>query len=85
VLASAPMTASPPVVDVAEKTVTYAGTSFYMRPLSEDSYTVCVAGAAVGRAIFTFGAANAVVEGPDFTEEVLTTVSEAWFAAIEEG
>jgi hypothetical protein len=78
------MTATAPVVDVAEKTVTYMGTSFYMRPLSEDSYTMCVAGAAVGRAIFTFGAANGVVESPDFTEEALTTVAEAWFAAIEE-
>jgi hypothetical protein len=79
------MNATAPVVDVAEKTVTFQGTSFYMRPLSEDSYTMCVAGAAVGRAIFTFGAANGVVEGGDFSEEVLTTVAEAWFAAIDEG
>ena len=42
------MNATAPVVDVAEKTVTFQGTSFYMRPLSEDSYTMCVAGAAVG-------------------------------------
>jgi len=84
VLASATMTASSPVVDVAEKTVTYEGTSFYMRPLAEDEYTVCVAGAAVGRAVFSFGAANAVVEGTDVTEEVLATVAEAWFAALEE-
>lgn len=82
------MTATTPVVDVAEKTVTYEGKSFYMRPLSEDSYTMCVAGHAVGRAVFTFGAANGVVErDPEaeaVSEEVLTTVAEAWFAAIEE-
>jgi hypothetical protein len=85
VLASAPMTATAPVVDVAQKTVTHAGTSFYMRPLSEDSYTVIVDGVAVGRALFSFGAANAVVESPSVTEDVLTAVAEAWFAAIEEG
>jgi hypothetical protein len=84
VLASAPMTASTPVVDVAEKTVTHEGTSFYMRPLGEDEYTVCVNGAAVGRAVFSFGAANAVVEGDTLSEDTLTAVAEAWFAAIEE-
>lgn len=82
------MTATAPVVDVAEKTVSYEGKSFYMRPLSEDSYTMCVNGAAVGRAVFTFGAANGVPErdpeGEVVSEEVLTTVAEAWFAAIEE-
>jgi hypothetical protein len=79
------MTATAPVVDVAEKTVTYVGKSFYMRPLSEDAYTVCVAGAAVGRVQFSFGAANAIVESPDVTEDDLTAVGEAWFAAIDEG
>lgn len=83
------MTATTPVVDVAEKTVTYAGKSFYMRPSAEDEYTMCVAGAAVGRAVFSFGAANGVPErnpeGEVVSEEVLTTVAEAWFAAIEEG
>ena len=73
-----------PIVDVSAKTVTHAGTTFFMRPLSEDSYTICVDGEAVGRAVFTFGAANGVPEGGTFTEETLTAVSEAWFAAIEE-
>lgn len=78
------MTASTPTVDVAAKTVSHEGKSFYMRPLSEDSYTICVDGEAVGRAVFTFGAANGVAEGGAFTEETLTAVAEAWFAAIEE-
>lgn len=65
--------------------MTYVGKSFYMRPLSDDSYTVCVAGEAVGRALFSFGAAQGVSESPDVTEEVLTTVADAWFAAIDEG
>lgn len=79
------MSATPPVVDVAEKTVSYVGKSFYMRPLAEDQYTVCVAGAAVGRAMFVFGEASAVVESTDVTEDDLTAVAVAWFAAIDEG
>jgi hypothetical protein len=73
---------STPVVDVAGKTVTHAGKTFVMRPLTEDSYTVLVAGVPVGRAVYAFGV-NAVVESPEVTEEVLQAVSEAWFAAIE--
>jgi hypothetical protein len=77
------MTANTPVVDVSSKTVTHAGTTFLMRPLAEDSFTVLVNGVPVGRVIYTFGAANAVVESPDVTEEVLEAVGEAWFAAID--
>jgi coenzyme F420-reducing hydrogenase delta subunit len=76
------MSATTPVVDVPARTVTHAGTTFVMRPLSDDAFTVLVAGVPVGRAIYSFGA-NAVVESPDVTEEVLTAVAEAWFAAIE--
>jgi hypothetical protein len=54
-----------------------------MRPLSEDSYTVLVAGVPLGRVVYSFGAANPVVESPDITEEALTAIGEAWFAAIE--
>ena len=80
------MTATTPVVDVAAKTVSYIGKSFYMRPLSEDSYTIIVEGVEVGRAIFTFGAGNGVPEkDAGVSEEDLTAVAEAWFAAIEEG
>ena len=77
------MNASAPVVDTAAKTVTHAGTTFTMRPLSENAVTVLVAGIPVGRVVFSFGAANAVVESPDVTEAVLDAVGEAWFAALE--
>ena len=64
--------------------MTHAGTTFIMRPLSEDVFTILVDGVPVGRAVFTFGAANGVVEGEHaFTEEVLTAVAEAWFAALD--
>jgi hypothetical protein len=77
------MTATNPVVDVAAKTVTHSNTTFVIRPLAEDAYTVLVNGVPVGRIVYTFGAANAVVESPDVTEDVLEAVAEAWFAAIE--
>jgi hypothetical protein len=73
---------STPVVDVDAKTVTHESVTFTMRPLSEDTFTVLVAGVPVGRVVYSFGAANAVVEGA-VTEEVLTAVGEAWFAALE--
>lgn len=79
----APMTANTPVVDVPNKTVTHEGRTVTMRPLSEDSYTVLVAGVPLGRVVYSFGAANAVVESPDITEDALTAIGEAWFAAIE--
>lgn len=82
VLDTAPMSDTP-VVDVSAKTVTHGGTTFFMRPLAEDTYTVLVAGVPVGRVVYSFGAANAVVESPDVTEDVLWAVGEAWFAAIE--
>lgn len=54
-----------------------------MRPLAEDSYTVLIAGVPVGRVVYSFGAANAVVESSDITEDALTAIGEAWFAALE--
>ena len=82
VVGSAPMTAETPVVDVASSTVTHAGTTFTMRPLADDTFTVLVAGVPVGRVVYVFGAANAVVEkDADVTEDVLAAVGEAWFAS----
>lgn len=72
-----------PVVDVSSKTVTHAGKTFTMRPLAEDTFTALVDGVPVGRVVYSFGAANAVVESPDVTEDVLWAVGEAWFAALE--
>ncbi len=53
-LASATMTATTPVVDVATKTVTHAGKTVTMSPHSDDSFDVLVAGVPVGRVIFSF-------------------------------
>ncbi len=77
------MDANTPVVDVNAKTVTHGGRSFVMRPLAEDSYTIMEAGVPVGRAVFTFGAANAVAESDSVTEDFLYEVAEAWFSALE--
>lgn len=65
--------------------MTHEGKTFTMRPLAEDSYTVLVDGVPVGRVVYSFGAANAVVEGSDVTEDALTAIGEAWFAAIDNG
>ncbi|MBI4953004.1 MAG: hypothetical protein HY908_13300 [Myxococcales bacterium] len=77
------MTDSTPVADVAAKTVTFGGTSYFMRPLSEDAYTVLVDGVPVGRVVYTFGAANGVSESPSVTEDTMTAIAEAWFAALD--
>jgi len=77
------MDATPPVVDVSAKTVTHGGRTFVMRPLAEDSYTIMEAGVPVGRAVYTFGAANAVAESESVTEDFLYEVAEAWFAALD--
>ena len=77
------MTESTPVVDTSNKTVTHAGTTFFMRPLAEDTFTVLIDGVPVGRAERIHDAANAVVESESVTEDVLTAVGEAWFAAID--
>jgi hypothetical protein len=77
------MTNPTPVVDLDQKSVTHAGRTFIMRPLAEDSFTIMEAGAPVGRAVYTFGAANAVAESDSVTEDFLYEVAEAWFAALE--
>jgi hypothetical protein len=77
------MSEAQPIVDVPNSTVAHAGHSFFMRPLSADAFTVMVDGVPVGRVVYTFGAANAVVESDQVTEEVLTAVAEAWFAALD--
>jgi len=77
------MTSSNPVVDLAQKSVTHGGRTFIMRPLAEDSFTIMEAGVPVGRAVYTFGAANAVAESATATEDFLWEVSEAWFAALD--
>jgi hypothetical protein len=77
------MSEAQPIVDLPNQTVAHAGLTFVMRPLSEDAFTVMLEGEPVGRVVYTFGAANAVVESERVTEDVLTAVAEAWFAALD--
>ena len=77
------MTDPTPIVNLEQKSVTHGGRTFMMRPLAEDSFTIMEAGVPVGRAVYTFGAANAVVESDTVTEDFLYEVSEAWFAALD--
>jgi hypothetical protein len=72
-----------PQVDLDAKTVSYLGKSFFMRPLSEDSYTVLVEGEPVGRVVYTFGCGNGVSEHASINEEQMTAIAEAWFAALD--
>jgi hypothetical protein len=76
------MTTSPAVADLSNKTVTLAGTTYQIQELGEDNYTVLVAGVPVGRIVFSFGAANGVVEGGSVTEDDMYAIAEAWFAAL---
>jgi len=73
-----------PQVDTEAKSVAYEGTTYDIRPLSPDTFTVLVAGIPVGRIVYTFGAANGVPESDaTVSEEALTAIAEAWFAAID--
>lgn len=69
-------------VDLAANTVSLAGKTYSIQPLSPDTFTVLVEGVPVGRIVYTFGAANGVPEGGAVDEDTLTTVAEAWFAAV---
>lgn len=75
------MDANTPTVDTQASTVTLGDRTFTMRQLSPDAYTVLHEGVPVGRVVYSFGA-NAVVESDAVTEEQLTSISEAWFAAL---
>lgn len=76
------MTTDAAVADLSAKTVTFAGKTYAIQALGDDSYTVLVAGVPVGRIVLSFGAANGVPEGDAISEDDLTSISEAWFAAI---
>ncbi|HEY4116339.1 MAG TPA: hypothetical protein VGM56_00735 [Byssovorax sp.] len=76
------MSTSAPVADAAAKTVTHAGTTYNIQDLGDDEYTVLVKGVPVGRVVYSFGAANGVPEGGAISEDDLTAIGEAWFAAI---
>lgn len=72
---------SDPVVDVSTNTVTLAGKAYSIRPLGDDAFTVLFEGVPVGRIVYSFGAANGVVEGDAISEDALNAIAEAWFAA----
>jgi hypothetical protein len=72
-----------PTVDTASHSVTFEGKTFSIQPLAPDTFTVLVEGIPVGRIVYTFGAANGVPEGDAVSEDTLTAVAEAWFAATE--
>ncbi len=76
------MNATAPVADTKTNTVTHSGRSFFMRPLNENSFTVIENGVAVGRVLEVFGSAQGIAEHESVTEEMMTEIGEAWFAAI---
>ena len=75
------MSTTTPVANVADKTVTSSGTTYDIRALGEDEFTVLVKGVPVGRIVYSFGAGNGVPEGEAISEDELTAIAEAWFAA----
>jgi hypothetical protein len=78
------MNSTAAVADVESKTVTFAGTTYAIQDLGEDTFTVLVKGVPVGRIVYTFGAANGVPEGDAATEDTLYAIAEAWFGATIE-
>jgi hypothetical protein len=77
------MTIQAAVADTSTKTVTFAGKTYNIQALSDDSYTVMLAGIPVGRVVYSFGAANGVPEGDALSEDDLYAIGEAWFAAVD--
>jgi hypothetical protein len=77
------MTIEAAVADTSAKTVTFAGKTYAIQALSDDSYTVLLAGIPVGRVVYSFGAANGVPEGAAMSEDDLYAIAEAWFAAVD--
>ena len=77
----AAMTTAAPVADVAANTVTVGSTAYRIQALAEDEFTVLVEGVPVGRIVYSFGAATGVPEGDAISEDALTAIAEAWFAA----
>ncbi len=76
---------SEPKVDVANHSVELDGTSYRIQELGPDNFTVLVAGVPVGRIVYSWGVANGVSESESVSEDALTAIAEAWFAAAEAG
>ncbi len=77
------MTIEAAIADTSAKTVTFGGKTYAIQALSDDSYTVLLAGIPVGRVVYSFGAANGVPEGNAMSEDDLYAIAEAWFAAVD--
>lgn len=77
------MTSTSAIANLENKSVSIEGKSYDVRPLSPDTFTVLVEGVPVGRIVYTFGAANGVPDGDAVSEETLTAIAEAWFAALD--
>jgi hypothetical protein len=82
VYGAAPMTTDAAVADVASKTVTFGGKTYAIQAVSDDNYTVLLAGVPVGRVVWSFGAANGVPDGDSLSEDELGLIGEAWFSAL---
>jgi hypothetical protein len=72
---------SQPNVDVASSSVEFEGKTYKIQELGPDNFAVLVAGVPVGRIVYSWGAANGISESDTASEDVLTAISEAWFAA----
>lgn len=71
-------------VDVAGRSVELEGTTYRVQELSPDNFAVLLDGAPVGRIVYSWGTANGISES-DTSEETLTAIAEAWFAATDNG
>jgi hypothetical protein len=76
--------ATSPVANIAEQTVSFAGTTYRIQPLANDNFVVLLDGVPVGRIVYTFGAANGVPDGDAVSEDTLTAIAEAWFDATSQ-
>ena len=77
------MTTQAATADTSNKTVTFGDKTYSIQALSDDSYTVLLAGVPVGRIVYSFGAANGVPEGNSVSEDDLYAIGEAWFGAVD--
>ena len=68
-------------VDVANNSVELDGQTYQIQEVGPDNFAVLVDGTPVGRIVYSWGAANGVSESETTSEETLTAISEAWFAA----
>jgi hypothetical protein len=75
---------SKPNVDVAKHCVQIEGKTYTIQELGPDNFAVLVAGVPVGRIVYSWGSANGVSESDTTSEDTLTAISEAWFAATSE-